>query len=78
MKPYVYGDVVTPEEARKIRSRLLPEFKSPRLKKLGLAQFIKAIHDVIPQRLDHEVNRLRGLAFDSGECGFSHTTMGTT
>jgi hypothetical protein len=77
MKPYVFGDVVTPAEVKQIRARLLPEYKSARLKKLGATAFVQAIHEVIPQRLEHEVNRLRGLAFDSGEAGFSHTT-GTT
>ena len=73
---YVYGDVVMPEEARIIRERLASDLKArKRMQRMGMQQFLKALHEYMPQRLEHEVNRLRGYAFDSGEHGFSHTVI---
>lgn len=67
--PYIYGAALSEDECLAVRTRLATKAS----KQQPAAVVWKVLHDAIPNRLAHEVNRLRGIAFDSGECGFSHS-----
>jgi hypothetical protein len=69
-KPFKYGDPLTEQEAVALRKRLIAGRRVP------LTKFLAALHSYLPQRLEFEVDRLRGLAFDIGEGGFSYTRVG--
>lgn len=68
---YAFGDPLSPEEADAVIKKLVPKKKFR--KKRTPAVIIAALHQYVPNLFDHEVNRIRGYAFDSGEAGFSHT-----
>ena len=73
-KAYVYGDTITKSEFMKVRRRLAPK-AGKRLRRATQDKVVAAMHHLAPNRLEHEVNRLRGIAFDSGEAGFSHVVI---
>lgn len=67
---FTTGEQVAKSEMCKVVARLLPEKKKPKiLKTFG------ALTEFVPARVEHEVNRIRGYAFDSGEAGFSHSII---
>lgn len=70
-EPYIYGGPIAVDEHRAVRERLAPKASKQR----AAAEVWATLHNAIPNRLAHEVNRLRGFAFDSGECGFSHEVL---
>ena len=67
-KPYVSGDPITQGEYRAIVKLFFPK-QHIRGK---MKDVLKRISDYRPMRLEHEVNRLRGFAFDIGEHGSSY------
>lgn len=72
--PYIYGGPLSDAESLIVRTRLAPKASKLRPAK----QVWDTLHLAIPNRLAHEVNRLRGIGFDSGEHGFGHTFIGET
>lgn len=70
MRPpcYVYGSPITAQEVAAIKARFFPgkQIIAP------AAAMLAGIHARFPMRLEHEVNRLRGWAFDAGDEGFSY------
>lgn len=71
---YACGDSMTPEEFAQARDRILPDWRR-RFKRMPPPAMLAGLMNTVPHRLEHEVNRARGLAFDSGENGFSHTVI---
>jgi len=71
---YAYGDPITRSEFLAVRSCLLPKRRS-RLHKLSPEKFLAAAYHLAPARLEHEVNRKRGIAHDAGENGFSYSVV---
>lgn len=72
---YIHGQPLTSEEFAQARERILPDWRR-RFKCMPPAVMLDALHASTPHRLEHEVNRMRGLAFDSGESGFWHSVIG--
>lgn len=71
---FTFGDELSAAEARQVIATLLPAPKRNE-RRPPMPKLIAALHNAAPNRFDHEVNRIRGLAFDSGEHGFSHTVV---
>lgn len=65
--PWTYGDPISPQEYMAIRAKCITR---RRRHMPNPAQFLAAFHAAAPMLLEHEVNRLRGYAFDGGEPGF--------
>lgn len=79
--PWTYGDPVNPDEYKALCERLALAANVRRRRAIpNPARVLAALHALVPMRLEHEMNRLRGLAFDAGEAGFSFTRIeeGTT
>ncbi len=72
-RPYSYPEAVTAQEFVAVAS----VFLGARRIMQPPALMMRMWHNALPLRLEFEVNRLRGFAFDSGEAGFSHTQMET-
>lgn len=67
--PYTYGDPITPQEYLALRNQFTTKARRRRFMP-SPSQFLAAFHANAPMLLEHEVNRLRGYAFDGGEPGF--------
>lgn len=66
-KPYEYGDPISPEEYVAVRDRLLPD----RSREYPADDVLRALNEIMPMRLQHEVERLRGRALDAVWCATS-------
>lgn len=73
--PYAFGQPLTIQEVTAVLAALIAPKPLPRSSAQQQARMFTAICRSIPMRIEHEVNRLRGIAFDSGEAGFSHSDM---
>lgn len=74
VKSYTFGDPISDAEYQSLLQRFIPKGG----KRRKPAQVIYALNVMNPHRLAHEIDRMRGIAFDSGEAGFSHTVVGDT
>lgn len=72
---YRHGDSLTQLEMMHVLGRFLPKGKRVR-GPVQAMQLFTALYNALPNLIEHEVNRHRGLAFDSGEAGFSHQRIG--
>lgn len=72
--PQVYdiGEGYTTAEGKRAVVAIVPPQIRQKLRFQEPMMVAKLIEHM-PNRFAHEVNRTRGLAFDSGEHGFSHT-----
>lgn len=72
MPPFVIGEQMTADEARAVLSNIVPpdirqrmRFKEPVM--------LLALQQYMPNWVEHEVNRTRGLSFTSNvDAGFTH------
>lgn len=71
---FIFGEPLSPSEFATARNRIVPRWRV-RCPRMPAAAMLAAMHHFTPHRLEHEVNRKRGLAFDSGEAGFSHVVI---
>lgn len=72
---YRFGESLTRSELDHVLRRFAPKGKIPQGDARKL-QILAALHNTVPNLLAHEVGRKRGIAFDSGEAGFSHQRIG--
>jgi hypothetical protein len=72
-KPYALGDAISKEDCDAVFVRMVPDAKKRRKVARDSTRFIAMMMAHVPARLEHEVNRLRGLAFDGGEEGFEYS-----
>lgn len=75
MQPYTYGDPVTADELEALLTLFVPDAKKRVKLRRSPQKFLAATYNLMPNRMEHEVNRCRGVAFDAGEHGFSYSTM---
>lgn len=68
--PYTFGGELTESESAHVIKTLLPNKRKRR--RVPTVRLLAGLHAYVPNALEHEVNRKRGIAFDSGEAGFSH------
>lgn len=66
---YEIGGAYTFTEGRKAVAAIVPPHIRTRL---GYSVMLEKLQQHLPNWFAHEVNRARGLAFTSGEHGFSH------
>ena len=75
MQPYTYGDPVSSTELEHVLATFVPSArKRVKLRKTP-DKFLAHVFGFLPLRLEHEVNRCRGLAYDAGEHGFSYSVQ---
>lgn len=74
-QPYAYGDSVLATELEHVLSLFVPNEKKRGKLRKSPDKFLAHCHALLPNRLEHEVNRCRGIAFDAGEHGFSYSTV---
>lgn len=77
-KPFQLGEPIPKHEAVAVLTRLVPDVKRRRKVLRNTNKAIAMLNSTVPQRLEHEVNRLRGWAFDGGEPGFEYHWVGET
>lgn len=77
IKAFTWGDTLTAVEAAHVIDAMLPKTTSARLRGAPVPVIITRLHAAQPNYLDHLVNKMRGVAFDSGEDGFSHSVITT-
>jgi len=68
--PYNIGDEISAAEFCAVRDALLP--RHSKVRQFPATTIINRLLARAPLRLDYEVNRVRGFAFESGADGFSH------
>lgn len=73
MKPYAFGDSVSVEELDALLAVFVSDVRKRRKLRRTPGKFLSAAHAMLPNRVEHEVNRCRGIAFDAGEHGFSYS-----
>lgn len=69
---FSFGDDYTAEEFVLVVTRLVPNMP-PKMRKQPAIITWQQLANVNKLRVEHEVNRARGWAYDSGEHGFSHS-----
>lgn len=67
---YKYPGEVTPQEFIAVAA----VFSHGQRMRSDAATMLRIFYQYAPARLEHEINRQRGFAFDSGEAGFSHSS----
>ena len=77
VKAFTWGDTLTAAEAAHVIATLLPKETSARIRGAPVPVILTRLHAAHPNYLDHLVNKMRGVAFDSGEDGFSHSIITT-
>jgi hypothetical protein len=78
VKAFTWGDTLTAAEAAHVIDVMLPKGTSARVRAAPIPVILTRLHAAQPNFLDHLVNKMRGVAFDSGEDGFSHSVITTT
>lgn len=72
--PYRVGESFTPAEANAVYTSWAEV--EPRIRKMDRFVLLLQFQTKMPLRFEHEVNKLRGLAFDIGEHGSSYSKGG--